>query len=106
MRVTLLRGGERGFGNAHYKTSTNRAPRKATKGWPGEERWVCAPKLIADAGLIGLLERRKIHMFLAATTACEAKNRGLSVHDLASTAWCHPAVYVRRVLARRHPRPH
>ena len=51
MRVTLLRGGDGGFGNAHYKSSTNRAPRKATKGWPGEERWVWLRlKLIADAG--------------------------------------------------------
>jgi len=34
-RVTLLRGGDGGFGNAHFKSSTNRAPRKSTKGWPG-----------------------------------------------------------------------
>ena len=54
-RVTLLRGGDGGFGNAHYKSSTNRAPRRATKGWPGEELWVWLRlKLIADAGLVGL----------------------------------------------------
>jgi GTP-binding protein len=54
-RVVLLRGGDGGFGNAHYKSSTNRAPRRADKGWPGEERWVWLRlKLIADAGLIGL----------------------------------------------------
>ena len=54
-RITLLRGGDGGFGNTHYKTSTNRAPRQATKGWPGEERWVWLRlKLIADAGLVGL----------------------------------------------------
>ena len=40
MRVSLLRGGDGGFGNAHFKSSINRAPRKATKGFPGEERWV------------------------------------------------------------------
>src|SRR5690348_9255659 len=33
-RVTLLQGGDGGFGNAHYKSSTNRAPRRADKGWP------------------------------------------------------------------------
>jgi GTP-binding protein len=54
-RVVLLRGGDGGFGNAHYKSSTNRAPRRADKGWPGEERWVWLRlKLIADAGLVGL----------------------------------------------------
>ncbi len=52
--ITLLRGGDGGFGNARYKTSTNRAPRRADKGWPGEERWVWLRlKLIADVGLVG-----------------------------------------------------
>ena len=54
-RVVLLRGGDGGFGNAHYKSSTNQAPRRAGKGHPGEERWVWLRlKLIADAGLVGL----------------------------------------------------
>ncbi len=54
-RVVLLRGGDGGFGNAHYKTSTNQAPRRAGPGWPGRELWVWLRlKLIADAGLVGL----------------------------------------------------
>ena len=54
-RVVLLRGGDGGFGNAHYKSSTNQAPRRANPGWPGHELWVWLRlKLIADAGLVGL----------------------------------------------------
>ena len=54
-RIALLRGGDGGFGNSHYKTSTNQAPRRVDPGWPGRELWVWLRlKLIADAGLVGL----------------------------------------------------
>ena len=73
MRVTLCRGGDGGYGNAHYKTSTNRAPRRSDKGWPGEERWVwLRMKLIADAGLIGLPNAGK-STFLSVVSAARPK---------------------------------
>ncbi len=54
-RFTAARGGKGGFGNARFATSTNRAPRKATPGKPGDELWLKIElKLLADVGLIGL----------------------------------------------------
>ncbi|MFD2206728.1 GTPase ObgE [Kiloniella antarctica] len=54
-QVILCKGGDGGFGNARYKTSTNRAPRRSDPGWPGEELWIWLRlKLIADAGLVGM----------------------------------------------------
>jgi GTP-binding protein len=72
-RILLAKGGNGGFGNAHFKSATNRAPRRVNPGQAGELRTIWLRlKLIADFGLVGLLNAGK-STFLAAASSARPK---------------------------------
>lgn len=72
-RSLLVKGGDGGFGNLHFKTSTNRSPRQKTPGWPGEAKKLKLElRVLADVGLLGMPNAGK-STFIAAVSNARPK---------------------------------
>ena len=88
--VVVFKGGKGGFGNAHFKSSTNQYPERALPGQPGEEgELFIEVRLIADVGLVGLPNAGEIE-FAQFTHQNKGACCGVSVHHIGATFRSYP----------------